>query len=68
VFEKTMKNITFMTGKKRVPRYHLHMLLAFCKYTQMQLAKAASKDRFKPTFIVTILHAMWHFHKYHVAK
>ena len=49
------------------------MLLAFCKYIPMKLAKAASKDPFKPAFLifkktafVTFWCAMWHFHEYHV--
>ena len=49
------------------------MLLAFCKYIRMWLARVALKDWFKPAFFVfekitfvTSLRAMWHFHEYYV--
>ena len=47
-----MKNITFMIEKDFFPYYHLHMLLALCKYIKMWLKRVASKDQFKPTFLV----------------
>ena len=65
VFEIQMKNITVLIEKHFFPCKNLHMLLTSCKYTQMYLAKATSKDQFKSTFLVfdkttfvTFLHAM----------
>ena len=73
VFEVTTKNITFVIEKDFFSCYHLHMLLAFCKYIHMWLAKATPKDQFKPTFLVfekttfvISLHVMWRCHKSHI--
>ena len=54
-------NITFLIQENFFPCYHLHTLLAFCKYFHIYLAKLPSKTNSSRPSLYARKYHLWHF-------